>query len=432
VTRQEPSAGAFLWRDRDFRTFMAGRLVTEVGSRITREGLPIVAILSAGATAPGLGVMAAVSYLAVVALAPASGVLADRRRRRPIMIAADLVRAALLATVPLAALAGRLTFAQMLVVTGLVAGVGVFFDVADRAWLPDFVGRKRLAEGNAAVSGASGAGETVGPVLMGALIQGLGGPAAVGLDALSYVASALSLALVRRPEPPPRPRLERAGQGAMAEAAAGYRAVATHPVLRPIVLTLACQSLFGGFFSTLYELYALDTLHQTPLMIGLLVTGGGMGALAGSAASLGAVRRFGMGRTLVGTAVLGGAINVLVPVASGGVWAAFAALLAAQFLGDLMLTVFEVGANSVQQTVTPGHWLGRVNAMARFLGAVLGAAGALLSGALAAVWGPRALLAIAAVGLTASGVWLWRSAAAALTDAGRLDDAAFGGASDPA
>ncbi|HVB10580.1 MAG TPA: MFS transporter [Bacillota bacterium] len=385
-----------LLTDPDVRRFLLGRTVSELGNRITREGLPIVAILAAGATAEQLGVLAALSTLVGVALATPAGVAADRRRRRPLMVWCDILRAAALFSIPATAALHRLSFLQIAIVTAVVGGLTTVFDTADQAWLPQFVSRTRLTEGNAYVMGASAVGETGGPALMGALFQWIGGPLAIGVDALSYLASAWSLLAIRRPEPAP------VAQEALPRASEGLSVSMRHPVLRPLLLTVATQSVFGGFFGALYELYALQTLHMTPLLLGLLITGGGMGALIGSWVA----SRLDVRRALLASALLSGLLSFLVPAARGDVAVAFAFLLGGQFLGDLAGTVFEVGERVVRQAVTPDPWLGRVNGSRNFLAALASAGGALAAGALGGASGLRLALWVAAAGQAAATLWL--------------------------
>jgi len=417
--------GDRLWNSPDVRTFMVGRTVSELGSRVTREGLPIVAILAVGAKAPELGLLAALSSLAAVGAAPWAGVVVDRRRRRPMMIATDLLRALALLTVPAAALLHRLTFLQIAVVTAFVGGATVLFDVADQAWLPQFVSRRRLREGNALVAGASAVGETGGPALMGLLIQWVGGPMAILFDAASYVVSAISLLLIRRPEPRPQPDGE--DNTAVRQAIAGFRMVLSHPILRPLALTVATRSLFSGFFGALYEIYALQTLHLTPLELGLLITFGGVGALAGSVAAPWAARRFGTGRVLLPTLLFAGVLALLVPLAHGPLPLAFGALFLAQLCGDAVGTVFRVNEAVVRQSVTPDGWLGRVTGSGRWLAGTLSALGAIVAGALAGAVGLRTALLVAAIGDVLAPAWLLFSRIRTLSEPGLAPEADFSG-----
>ena len=388
-----------------------GRLVSEVGSRITREGLPVAAILAASASTTELGLLATLSMLPALVLGTGAGVLVDRSRRRPLLIAADVVRALLLFTVPAAALAGRLTFAQIAVVTTLVAAVTVLFQVADRAYLPSLAGRDRLAEANGVLASADAVGESVGPALMGVLVQAFGVPAAIVGDALSYVVSAISLTAIRRSEPAPG-AAPAYGQDAPVRSGRapqlldGLAAVARHPTLRPLAGLVATTALFGGFFSALYEFYVLRTLGLAPAVLGLLITCGGVGSLIGAALSARFARRFGIGRVLVATFAVSALATMLVPAAGGRFAPAFLFLFAAQFGGDLFATVFTIASATLEQTVTPSAWLGRVEGALQTLSGGLGVVGALGAGALGAAIGPRDAFWLAALGNAAATGWL--------------------------
>ncbi len=395
---------ARLRRDPDVLKFLAGRVAGEVGSRITREGLPIVAILATGASAQQLGVLGALSMLPALLMAQVVGHLADRRRRRPLMVASEVIRAAVLATIPLAALLHRLSFIQIAVVTVLVALLQLAYRVADRAYLPFLVGRDRLEPGNQLIGGADALGEASGPALMGLLIQVVGAPAAISFDAAARMLSALGLAAVRRTEPAPADvaaiSAERTGLSA------GLSIVRRHPQLRWLAFNRVTESFFSGCFTALYELYALTTLHLSPLDLGLLITSGGVGSLVASAWVGRWRRRLGLGGLLVTTFALGAATHFLVPLAEGPVLLAFGLLLVAQFVGDLFLTMFEIESAVLEQTVTPDRWLGRVDGALQMLNGGAGVVGAVASGSLAVVLGIRETFWIFTAGGMLATTWL--------------------------
>lgn len=376
--------------------FMLGRLAGEVGSRVTREGLPIVAILITGATAADLGVLAALSMLPALVLGSVAGPITDRHRRRPLLVLSELVRAALLFSIPVAALFNRLTFIQIAVVTAGVFSVAVFYNVADRAYLPFLVTRARLEEGNRLVGAAEAVGEAAGPVLMGILIQLFGSPFAILFDALARLGSALGAGSVRRVEPPPE--VPDAPKSMGRDAIDGVGIWTRHPVLRWVGLTLMVDGIMGGFHATLYELYALKVLHLSPFLLGILVTAGGVGSLVGSLVVIRLIRTRGLGVTLFLTFLLGALANVLIPLAHGTVAAAFMFLLGAQLLGDLFATIFEINARVLEQSVTPDHWLGRVEGALRTLTGGLGVAGAVAAGLIATWVGVRDALWVSAIG----------------------------------
>ncbi len=390
---------------RGFRIFLAGRTVSELGSRVTREGLPIIAVLLLHATAQDLSLIAGFSYIVALVAAPLAGVLADRSRRRPLLVAADIFRAAVLALLTLFALLGLLQFWQLLLAFCLVAALNTLFDVADQAWLPGLVGRSQLESANAALSVASAIGETGGPALMGVLIQFLGGPLTILSDAVSYLASAVTLLQLHNPEPPP----VRMRQHVTLAVRDGLAALWRHPLLRPLAVAAALLSLSGGIFDALYAFFALRDLHLSPFAIGMLITGGGLGALLGGAIAPNLARRFGLGPvTLYG--LLGfGLLTLLVPLAPVTPLTAFICLLAAQFFGDLASTLFSFGEAVLRQSVTPGAWLGRISGSQRLLGNVLGAVGAFGGGLMAGSFAVRGALGVAALCSLLGLLWLLRS-----------------------
>ncbi len=398
---------------RSFRIFLAGRTVSELGSRVTREGLPIIAVLLLHATARDLSWLAGLAYLVALVAAPLSGVLVDRVRRRPLLIASDVLRATLLGLLTLLALTGRLSFWQLLVAFGLVATLNTLFDVADQAWLPGLVGREQLSPANAALAVASAIGETGGPALMGILIQFLGGPLTILSDAVSYLASAVTLLHLHDPEPGAghvQPQVSRAVRE-------GLAALWRHPLLRPLALAAALISLCGGIFDALYAFYALRDLHLSPLAIGLLITGGGLGALLGGVLAPRAARRFGLGRSALYGLLGFGLLTLLVPLAPATPFLGFLFLLAAQIFGDLAETLFGFGEAVLRQSVTPGGWLGRISGSQRLLGNVLGAVGAFGGGLMAGPLAVRGALFVGALVALLGLVWLVRSPLPALASA---------------
>ncbi len=401
----KPGVRRSLLGERDVRLYLGGRLVSEIGSRITRDGLPVTAILVLAATAPQLAFLGAAQSLPGLLGSPLLGVAADRMRRRPLLILGDLLRAALLLTIPIAAFFGRLSLVQLLVVTFAVSGLSVLYEIADQAYFPTLSGRDLLAEGNALVYGAGAIGETAGPTLMGTFVQWLGAPIAIGLDAVSYIVSAWSLIAIRKPEARPRARTT----GAFRDSWQGLGVVVRHPLLRSLLVVTSVDRFFGGFFATLYELYVLRTLHLSPLALGLLVTSGGVGSLVGSPYAAKLAHRMGVGRTAAWSFLIGAVLSLLVPLASGPWLLAFGALFLAQLLSDFTGTIYEVNETVLRQSVSPDEWLGRVNGSIQFGSGVLSLIGTLLAGLIAVRFGNRDALWISSIGVLLAGIWLVNS-----------------------
>ena len=139
-----------VWRDRDFVRYWTGQTVSEIGSQVTELALPLVALLQLGATSAEVGVLRAVAFVPYLVLTLPVGVLADRRRRRPLMVGADLGRAALLALVPLAAMLDVLSLPLLGTIAVATGALTVVFDVCYLSVLPGLVSRERIQQANGA------------------------------------------------------------------------------------------------------------------------------------------------------------------------------------------------------------------------------------------------------------------------------------------
>jgi MFS family permease len=393
-----------LWRHRDFTKLWAGQTVSLFGSMLTLIALPLTALLTLNSTALEQGFLQAVQAGPVLVTGLFAGVWVDRLRRRPVMIVADLARAALLLSIPATAFAGRLTMGQLYGVAAAAAVFTALFDAAYRAYLPTLVGRENLVEGNAKLSATASIAEMGGFAAAGALVQFLSGPLAILADAATFVVSALTLRWIRTPEPEPQPRSARAS--AIQEAAEGIGMVWHDPTLRALV---ACSTTFrvaGGVFASMYMLFAVRDLGLSPTAAGVIAGCGGLGSLAGSMLAGPALRRLRVKPTLVLGFALGGAFQCLVPLAHGTAFQTSLFLLTAQIFGDALLTMAFVNDTSLRQALVPDRLLGRVSATANVLGVVAMPVGAVAGGVFGQIASPRAALAVAAVTFTFASLWV--------------------------
>src|SRR5579884_2587585 len=222
-----------LWRDADFLKLWAAQTISQVGSQITFLALPLTAILLLDATPVQMGVLTALGSVPSLLAGLHAGAWVDRRQRRPVLIAADLGRAALLALIPLAWLAGRLSLGLIYAVALLGGLLSLAFDVAYQALLPHIVRRQHLLTGNSKLELSRTAAEMVGPAFAGWLVQLVAAPLTIAGDALSYVGSALLVWRIRAKEPVPRER--EPGRALLrTEIVEGLRAVFGNPWLRAI------------------------------------------------------------------------------------------------------------------------------------------------------------------------------------------------------
>jgi MFS family permease len=394
VVRSRPAG---LWRQRDFLYLWAAQTVSAAGSAVGGIALPLTAILVLDASATQLGLLGAAGGLPALLFSLFVGVWVDRRPRRPILVAADLGRALLVGSIPLAAWLDRLRMEQLYAVAFGVGALSLCFDIAATSFLPAVTGRRDLVEGNGKLQLSESATRVAGPGLAGLLVQVAAAPVAVALDALSFLASALLLGRIRTPEPARDP--QPGGRNLWREIGAGLGLLFRDPLLRSMTVSSALGSFAMSVQGTVLVLYATAELGLTPALLGLVLSSRGAAALLGAALSGPIGRRLGAGPAVVwGTFVVGlGALAL--PAASGPLAVAVPSLIVAQVLLGAGAPVYSVNQVSLRQALVPDRLLGRVNASRRFV--VFGAAppGALLGGFLGSTLGLRPALLAGALGV---------------------------------
>jgi predicted MFS family arabinose efflux permease len=393
-----------LWDNPDFMRLWAAQSLSAIGARFTREGLPIIAALLLDASATDMGLLVAMSAVPAVLLSPLAGAWIDRTRRRRVLIIADLARAVVLITLPVAAWLGAITIEQILAVGTLVMFFSMLFQIADNAYLPSVVGKDHILESNSKLATSEAVAEIAGPALAGMMIQAFTAPIAILFDAASYLWSAAFLARIKQPEVPiatgeTAPDLRR-------EMVEGLRFVMHHPVLRPMTLCSASLAFFLGLFGPLYILFAVRVLEIPPGLLGFLIAIGGVSALAGARLTAKAALILSP-RALLISALLAYCLGlVFIPLASGPVWMAALFLGASQILCDGLYIVFYTNAVTLRQKVTPDAMRGREGGMLHLVAGGLGIVAALVAGIMGDTVGIRPVLWVAIAGAAASAGWL--------------------------
>lgn len=390
--------------DSEFRKLFAGQAISQIGSRITREGLPFTAYMVLGASPLQMGILSGSAAGAMLVLGLFAGAFADRVRRRPIMIAADLGRAALLATIPLAALAGRLSFPHLVLVAAACGILTVLFDVSYQAYVPSLVDVRALVEANSHLALSESIAEVAGPPLTGMLVQTLTAPIAIGFDALSFLISAASLGWIRRPEPAAVAASD-AQPHILREILEGLRFSWSDRRLRALMLASITGAWFVGFQGAVYIIFAMQTLHLTPGVLGLLIGVGGVSSILGSLIAPRLIDRWGYGNSLIGAIALDGVAAFLIPMAHGSAWTAAAFLAAAQ-AADATWSIMAIDLLGIRQSVTPPRLLARVNSAAQLTFRGVYPLGALTGGVLAGAIGIRPTMLLSATGFLLSVLWL--------------------------
>jgi MFS family permease len=394
-----------LWKDGEFLKLWWGQAVSELGSQVSALALPTVAILILSATPFQVGLLEALQFLAFPVLGLIAGVYADRIRRRPIMIACDVLRLVALGSVPAAFVLGLLTIEQLYVVA-LLVGVGtVFFDVAYQSYLPAIISRSDLVEGNSKLQVTGSVAQMVGPALAGFLIQLIGAARAVTVDAASFFVSVLSLWWIRRPEPPPKPASSEGGRtGFFSEMLEGIRFVIGNPTISRIAGSTATSNLGGNIVFAVYLIFAYRFLHLSPGTIGLVFAAGAVGGLLGALSASWIAARIGVGPTLFVSITAGGLSLLLVPLAQFGF--AVPLLIASFFIGSWVNPVYNINQVSLRQAITPDRVQGRMNATVRTIIWGTIPIGALIGGTIGTVYGVLPAIYIGIAVSLLSGVWI--------------------------
>lgn len=382
-----------LLRERNFRQLFLADTGSQLGTQISNLALPLAAAITLHATPFQLGVITAADSLPYLLCSLPAGALADRVRRRRMMIACDLARLVTLASVPLAWWGHWLTIGQLIVVAFLLGTFTATFEVAYQSFLPEIVRPGDLVEGNAKLQGIAAVTQIGGPAAAGGIIGVLTAPYAIALDALSYLGSALFLGRIRLPEPKPvRDPDRRLGR----DIVEGLRFVRRSPELRAIAATASMSNFFNSMQSTMLVFLLARVLHAGAATIGALLSIAYVGGLVGALTATKLADRVGQGRVIWLSILVSGPFGFFMPVLQRGtlMWisaAAFTVLVAGG-------VVFSITSISSRQRMSPPHLLGRVNATMRFL--ILGTMplGGLLGGLLGTLIGVRPTLWIAATG----------------------------------
>jgi MFS family permease len=400
---------------RDFRLLLFGQATSQLGTQVSGVAIPLLAVLTLAASPFQLGLVTAAGAVAFTAIGLPAGAWVDRWRRRRILIASDLARAALLLTIPVASLLGILTLAQLIVVALLVGVARVFFDVAYQSYLPAVTGTDRLLGANSAMETVRAGGQVAGPGVGGWLVSLLGAANVVVLQVATFAVSAASLRAIRAAEPKlpvaaNRPRL----RGQIAE---GLRFVAGSPLLRATAITSAASNLAFAIASAVTVVFMVRTLGLSATGVGLVVAVGSVSVLVGAAATPHLARTFGSARIIWLSLAVSGPVGLLVPLARPG-WP-IALLVIGTAAGELGQIVYAITNVTLRQLLVPPHMLGRVNATMRFLIMGMFPLGALVGGAIGDIAGLRATLWLSGALIVLSALPVYRALRGS-RDLGRL------------
>lgn len=399
------NTGSPLTRDRNFLLLWSGQFVSDFGSQVSIFALPIVAVIALHATALQVATLQSIEFATIALVAVIAGALADRHRRKRVMMVSNLVRLMTMLSLPIAYGLGKLTMAQLFIAAIICSAASVMFDVAYQAIVPSLVGSERLADGNAKLSMSGSVAEAIGSSAGGAIVQIVGAPLAMVADACTFVISLYTLARIKhKEEKPSRCETDEESRlrGFARETMAGFEQLAKEPALRTVALCTATNYLGGAIVTAVFPVLVYRIMHLPPALFGVVMGVANVG-MVGAFVSRPVQKLVGERGTLGGAVALS-AIGKLMYIAS------YLSPLGAVALGRLIITfagpLYEVTQQTYRVAFIPEPLMGRVAAAFRAVTWATLPIGSLAGGVLATTVGVQHAIAIGSTISLASILWL--------------------------
>jgi MFS family permease len=396
-----------LWRHADYVKVWSAATISQMGSQVSQLAIPFIAAVVLNATVFEVALLGTVEMLPFILFTLPAGAWLDRVRRRPVLVAGDFGRAAVLISIPIAYALGVLTIWQLYVV-GFTAGfLTVLFDVADQSYLPVLLDADDLVDGNAKLQFSAAGAQIVGPAFAGGMIGLLAAPFAIVIDAASFLVSGGLISVIRKQETKPVRRLAADGSHTSLgqEIAEGLHYVLGNRYLRMIAGATGTSNFGSSMAFAIFAVYVYKELLLSPALVGLTFGLGSFGVVLGAFVAAPLAKRFGVGAAIVGSMFINGPALLLLVFLPSTPLIAGALLLTAQFVMGLSAVIYNVNQVSFRQAITPLDMQGRMNATMRFIVWGTMPLGSVTGGILASFLPLRATVLIAA--LIASSAFLW-------------------------
>jgi MFS family permease len=399
-----PTGG--LWRHQDFLKLWSAETVSQFGTQVSLLAIPFVAVLVLDATTFQVAALGVVDFLPFMIFTLPAGVWVDRLRRRPILIAGDFGRAALLATIPIAYVLDVLTLGQLYVVGFLVGTCTVFFDVAYQSYLPSLVERHQIIEGNSKLEISRSSAQIAGPGFAGLLIQAFTAPYAVLIDAISFLGSGMFIFRIRKVEEPSAVHDADGNKTSLwIELKEGLRFVLGNPNLRAQAGCTATSNFFSNVSFAIIIVFFVRKLGLSAGVVGLTISLGSVGSLAAALTATRISRRFGIGPTTIVASALFGPATLLIAFAPVGN-EAIPFLVLAQLIFGFTVVVYNIVQVSYRQAICPPRLQGRMNSVMRFIVWGTIPLGGLVGGVLGTTIGLRQTIVVGGIGGGLAFLWI--------------------------
>jgi MFS family permease len=391
---RRPSGG--LWGHRDFMKLWTGQSISELGSQVSQLAIPWIAAVGLHASPLEFSILGMLGFLPFILFALPAGVWVDRLRRRPILIAGDLARAAILILIPALWFFDALRMWQLLVLQFAIGIFTVFFDVAYQSYLPALVDRDELIDGNSKLQLTVSIAQVAGPSASGGLIAAITAPYAILLDAFSFLISAIFMVRIRKQETLPERVADAPKPKMWPEVKEGLRWVLGHPWLRAIATCTGTSNFFGTITFSIALLYFTRSLHLSSVAVGFVFGVGSFGSIAGALAANRMQRGLGVGRTILISIVVADVAMLAFPLAPRSF--PLPVLIVGQAFFGFGAVAYNITQVSLRQAITPERLQGRMNAAMRWIVWGTIPLGTIAGGAIATAYGLRAALWVGAIG----------------------------------
>ncbi|WP_066362289.1 MFS transporter [Herbidospora mongoliensis] len=372
-----------LYRNKNFVLLLGVQTLSVLGDAFSTVAVPLLALHATGSVAQ-MGILTALTGVASVVTGTFAGGIVDRFDRRRVLVVCDIGRFFLYGLIPVLWWVSPVIW-PLYVIVPLAASLGMIFSVAYVTVLPSIMESEDITRANGILYGTYAVAGVAGPALAG-LISGAFGPvAAIGLDSVTFLISALGLRFIRL-----RPYTKEKTGGRLA----GARFLLGNPVLRTMTILLTALIFLTAGLDDLVVFHLKENLEQPDAVVGYVLGAAAVGTVLGSMVVARLRTRLGFGPTwLLSTALAGVAVAVI--ALSPGV-AGIGALMAAF---SLAITVGAICSMSLRQEITPAHLLGRVTAAFWTIHFALGPLGATLATFSAAGQGVSTVVALIGGGL---------------------------------
>jgi MFS family permease len=386
-------------RRREFRLFWTGQSISMFGDQVSSLAVPLLAVLVLHADAGAMGLLTAIGLAPSLLFSVVAGSWIDRHgRRRRTMLVADVVRAALLVSIPVSYAFGRITFVQLCAVAFCLGSMDVLFYLAYNSLFVSLVPTQEYVGANALLNGSRAMSYVTGQSVAGLLVALISAPVTVLVDAFSFVVSAGALARIHPVEPP----VSQDGPGHIRAGAAFIRESA---IVRSSLGALTTINYFAFITTAIFVLYATNELHVPAAELGLVLGSGAVGGLIGSAITGRLSRRIGVGPAFMVSCVLFPAPMLLIPLAGGPRPVVLGMLFLAEFGSGLGVMILDISIGSIFMAAVPADLRARVSGAFRTVNYGVRPLGALTGGVLGSALGLRTALWIGAGGGLLSVLW---------------------------